>query len=174
MKSMLCIYIAGSYRSNDAYKVWENINKARELAIKVWQQGAVALCPHMNSMFFEGAATPKQFIDGTLELMRRCDAVLVVPGSEASIGTQGEIKEAKRLRKPVFYAEQYPDIDGNLYDWLKELSHGSTYKHVQVSSVQRSVRTGDTGPVRKVRKRSRARPTHVRYNKRTKQYEASF
>jgi hypothetical protein len=34
--------------------------------------------------------------------MRRCDAVLLVPGWKLSEGTLGEIKEAKRLEIPVF------------------------------------------------------------------------
>lgn len=100
---MKVVYIAGKYRDTDAYLIWQHINSARELAIAVWRLGAVALCPHMNSMFFEGAATADAFIEGTLELMRRCDAVLVTPGYESSVGTRGEIKEAEKLGKPVFY-----------------------------------------------------------------------
>ena len=39
---------------------------------------------------------------GTLELMRRCDAVVVIPGWEHSTGTKAEIDEAMRLEIPVF------------------------------------------------------------------------
>ncbi len=44
------------------------------------------------------------WIEGTLEIMRRCDVVLVVLGkhTEKSEGTQGEIAEAKRLGLPIF------------------------------------------------------------------------
>jgi len=100
---MKVIYVAGPYRSPYVYQIWENIQVARDFALAIWNQGHVALCPHLNSMFFEGITTPKQFILGTLELMRRCDAVVVLPRYENSEGTVGEIAEAKRLGKPVFF-----------------------------------------------------------------------
>lgn len=41
------------------------------------------------------------WLEGTLELLRRCDAVLLVPGWEKSSGTRAEIEEAERLGIPV-------------------------------------------------------------------------
>ena len=99
---MKIIYIAGKYRAKHPYLVQENIDKAKELAKQVWAAGHAAICPHLNSINFEGLNTEQHFIDGTLELMRRCDAVLLVPGWKLSEGTLGEIKEAKRLEIPVF------------------------------------------------------------------------
>ncbi|WP_010486847.1 hypothetical protein [Pseudomonas sp. S9] len=34
--------------------------------------------------------------------MKRCDAVVVVAGSEKSEGTQGEIEKARSMKIPVF------------------------------------------------------------------------
>jgi len=99
---MKVIYIAGKYRAKHPYLIQENIDKAKEVAKQVWAAGHVAICPHLNSINFEGLNTEQHFIDGTLELMRRCDAVLLVPGWKLSEGTLGEIKEAKRLEIPVF------------------------------------------------------------------------
>ena len=44
------------------------------------------------------------WLEGDLEMLRRCDAVLVVPGWEKSSGTRAEIAEANACGIPVFYA----------------------------------------------------------------------
>ena len=113
---MKVIYIAGKYTDNCAYKVDLNIDMAKRYAIKVWQMGAVALCPHTNSAHMEGATSDQGFINGTKELMRRCDAIFVCPNWETSSGTKGEIAEATLLEMPVFY-----DLI-SLKKWLEENS----------------------------------------------------
>jgi hypothetical protein len=121
---MKVIYVAGKYRANHPYLIQENIDKAKELAKKVWAAGHAAICPHLNSINFEGLNTEQHFIDGTLELMRRCDAVLLVPGWKLSEGTLGEIEEAKRLKIPVFEELDEcfkllsdPSSKNNTYGW---------------------------------------------------------
>ena len=100
---MRIIYVAGKYRDEHPYKIQENIDKAKEVAKEVWAYPHfAAICPHMNSAHFEGINSEQHFIDATLEMMLRCDAVLLVPGWETSEGTIGEIKRAKELDMPVF------------------------------------------------------------------------
>lgn len=65
----------------------------------------------------EGIASDQDFIDGTMELMRRCDAVIVLSGWQDSKGTLGEIKEATRIGMPVFYS--FPDLQL----WLNKTVH---------------------------------------------------
>lgn len=96
------VYIAGRYRGPTAWDVDQNITAAKAVAARVWAAGFVALCPHTNSAHMEGAATNEQFLAGTLELLRRCDAVVLVPGWESSRGTLAEVAEANRLGLPVF------------------------------------------------------------------------
>jgi len=61
------------------------------------------LTPHLNTpLEFEDADTAAYFYEGTLELLRRCDAVLTVRLWGSSKGTKLEIKEAERLNIPVF------------------------------------------------------------------------
>jgi hypothetical protein len=72
------IYIAGPYRDERGeYYVNRNIQRAREYALKVWTCGGVALCP--------------------LELVKRCDAIWIMDGSEKSEGTQQERELAESL-----------------------------------------------------------------------------
>jgi nucleoside 2-deoxyribosyltransferase len=111
---MKLVYVAGKYTDTCAYLVERNIDVAKNLAIDVWKLGAAAICPHTNSAHFEGAASGQAFIDGTLEMMRRCDAVLVCPNWTTSSGTKGEIAEAERLGIPVFY------YLNDLRDWLEQ------------------------------------------------------
>ena len=99
---MKVIYIAGKYRDKYPYQIQYHIDCAKELAMQVWKAGDAAICPHLNSAHFEGLNTEQHFIDGTLELMRRCDAVLLVPDWGTSEGTLGEIAEAERLGIPVY------------------------------------------------------------------------
>lgn len=98
---MIVIYIAGPFRASSAWGVEQNVRRAEEVAYQVWAAGYVAVCPHTNTRFFDQSLPDQIFIDGTLEMMRRCDAVLVLPGHERSQGTLGEIREAARLNMPM-------------------------------------------------------------------------
>lgn len=94
---MKVIYIAGRYRGPTAWAIEQNIRAAEEVAARVWAMGMVALCPHANSRHMDGLATDEFFLAGTLELMRRCDAVLLVPNWRDSAGARAEVAEADRL-----------------------------------------------------------------------------
>lgn len=100
---MKVIYIAGPYRAENAWLVERNIRLAEEYGFAVAEAGAVPLVPHSMARFWNGTLTDQFWLDGTLELMRRCDAVLAVGNWPRSSGTRGEIAEAERLGKPVFY-----------------------------------------------------------------------
>lgn len=99
---MKVIYIAGKYRGPNAWAIEQNIRAAEDVAAQVWAAGHAALCPHANSRHMEGVTTDENFLAGTLEMMRRCDAVLLVPGWENSEGACAEVAEAHRLGIPVF------------------------------------------------------------------------
>lgn len=100
------IYVAGPYSSNQGmWGVQENINAARNVATIIWQSGGIAICPHMNSAMMDGipGTNPNSFIEGGLELLRRCDAVALVDGWEGSHGTIREITEAAKMKIPILY-----------------------------------------------------------------------
>lgn len=99
----LCIYIAGPYRAATPWLVEQNVRRAEDVAYQVWATGHVAICPHTNTRFFDRSLPDYIFTEGTLEMMRRCDAVLVLPNHTDSLGTIGEIREAEKLGMPVEY-----------------------------------------------------------------------
>lgn len=76
--------------------------------------GAAALCPHTNTRFFQGAADDAVWLDGDLELLYRCDAILMTPDWRRSSGATAEHDFAVKHRKVVFY-----DMD-TLKDWLND------------------------------------------------------
>lgn len=105
------IFISGPFRAPTPYGVEENCRRAEAAALEVWRAGAVAICVHAMCRHYSGAAPDSVWLAGDLEILRRCDAVLLVEGWEASSGTRGEIEEAERLGIPVW----------GPYDWGQAL-----------------------------------------------------
>jgi nucleoside 2-deoxyribosyltransferase len=105
---MKVIYIAGPYRSQDEWRVRMNIRKAEEAALAVWQNGAVALCPHKNSAGMGGApgTFDDMWLEGDLELLKRCDAVWLIENWEYSRGASREMIFAKAHDIPVLFSRQ--------------------------------------------------------------------
>ena len=102
------VYVAGRFRAPTHWGIVQNVRAAEAVALDVWRLGAAALCPHMNTANFQGAAPDEVWLEGTLEMLRRCDAIITVPGWETSVGTKIEVDEAKRLSLPVF--NSIPDL----------------------------------------------------------------
>jgi hypothetical protein len=96
-------YIAGPFRGPSAWAVAENVRKAERVALDVWRAGAAAICPHTNTAHFDGAAPDDVWLRGDLEMLKRCDFVVMVEGWEGSMGARAERLTALRLGIPVFY-----------------------------------------------------------------------
>jgi len=112
---MKVVYVAGPYRGKDNWEIEQNVRRAEEVALRIWRTGqAVALCPHCETRFFQGAAPDDIWIAGTLELLRRCDAIFLLPGWITSVGARGEQQEA--LRRHIHAFERFDD----LLRWLDE------------------------------------------------------
>lgn len=107
---MKVAYVSGKYR--DARGPWyvkENIEKAERIAIELWKMGFAVICPHKNTAFFEGPLDDPVIIAGDCELVRRSDALIVVPGWKDSQGTRIEWDTAWNNSKPIFYWEKQWD-----------------------------------------------------------------
>lgn len=99
---MQIVYIAGPFRAVTAWEIENNVRRAEEVGFLVAQAGAMPLIPHANTRFFHGHQTEQFWLDGTLELLRRCDALMLLPTWAQSSGARGEKAEAERLGLPVF------------------------------------------------------------------------
>jgi hypothetical protein len=109
---MRVVYIAGKFRGPHAWAIECNIRAAENTGMMVAELGAMPLIPHANTRFFHGALPDAFWLEGTLELLRRCDAVFTVSNWAGSKGARAEVDEAARLGLPVFH-HLY-----RLRDWL--------------------------------------------------------
>lgn len=99
---MPLIYVAGPFRGDSAWAIEQNIRRAETLALDVWRLGAAAICPHANTRFFQNAAPDDVWLKGDLEMVRRCDALVLVEGWQHSAGARAEVEFAQKHFLPVF------------------------------------------------------------------------
>lgn len=105
---MKVIYIAGPYTAKTNWEVQQNINRAMEAGKLVAEMGAMPLIPHSNTpLIFEGIQNPQFWYDGTMEFLRRSDAILLIEGWENSVGAVTERDEAINIRIPIFYRNEH-------------------------------------------------------------------
>ena len=88
-------YVAGPYRAPTAAQRQDNIHRARKAAEALWKRGYAVLCPHLNSANMDGLVDDEIFLQGCLEMVRRCDLVWLLPGWRESEGAVRELEEAK-------------------------------------------------------------------------------
>lgn len=105
---MSAVYVAGPYRGQTRDAVELNISVARAVGLLAARKGWAPIVPHCNTSLYDFVTDQlsEQFwLGATLELMRRCDAVVLIPGWQNSSGTAAEIAEARRIGIPVFESE---------------------------------------------------------------------
>lgn len=106
------VYVAGPFRAKSAYvegcqdmfAVQENIMAAMKLGLEVARvPGLFPVIPHANTMFFTAAAPDAVWLDGDLEMLARCDAVIMTTDWKRSSGATAEHSFAINRGIPVFY-----------------------------------------------------------------------
>lgn len=103
---MKLVYVAGPYTAPDFLGVERHIALAREACalLASWRIGY--LSPHMNSAHMDVIVPnvePEFWYEMTMEMLRRSDAILLLPHYEASSGTMREVDEAKKLGLAPFW-----------------------------------------------------------------------
>jgi hypothetical protein len=125
---MKVVFVCGPFTAHNAWDIECNIRRAEEVAYHVAMVGASPLCPHANTRFFEGTMTPEFWYSATMELMKRCDALITVEGWERSKGARREIDEAGH--RPVF------NTIGALDSWLRVHERVEIQKEIPLSKIQ--------------------------------------
>jgi hypothetical protein len=87
---MKLVFISGAYRSDTVHGIVENIRKAESVAIKYWRLGYAVICPHKNTALFDGLMPDDTWLNGDLEILKRCDAIIMVKDWEKSTGAKAE------------------------------------------------------------------------------------
>lgn len=106
----MLVYVAGPIRPKNGQTLEGNLQAAKDIALELWKDGLAVICPHANTdlpiSVADKACEEATWLNGDLEMVARCDAVVVCPGWETSSGTKGEIDFAKSREIPIYY---YPD-----------------------------------------------------------------
>lgn len=111
---MKLIYIIGPYSAPTPWQVEQNVRWAEELAMSVARSGAMPVCPHTNTRFFHGTLDEEFWYAGTMEMLRRCDAVIEVTLHRRSKGVLAELAFADECDLPIF------SNTSELRQWLRK------------------------------------------------------
>ena len=100
------VYVAGPYRAYEGHPVEENIQKAREAAIRLWQAGNAVICPHANSAGMDGIIPDDEFIRRDLLIVARCDSIYLLKDFRKSRGALEEQAVAVKFGLEIYYEEE--------------------------------------------------------------------
>ncbi len=120
------IYVAGPYRAATRDDIARNIDAARVVGISAAALGWFPVIPHANTAHMEldlPGLGDDFWLAGTLEMMERCDAVVLVPGWQNSAGTRGEIIRAEELGIPIFRTLDALPSASVFIDWARSATH---------------------------------------------------
>ena len=110
---MRIIYLSGAYRSKwGLIGTLINIWKARRVAQRLWKQGWVVICPHLNTALFD-SNDKIPYLQGDLEIITRCcDALYMMKNWYKSVGSNVEHRVAVELGLQIVYACDYYEKKG--------------------------------------------------------------
>lgn len=100
---MKVAYISGRYSGKTIYEVVQNVRVAEAAAIRWWNHGFAVICPHLNTALMDGALEYEQVMRGDLELVSRCDVIVMLPNWRKSAGAAREHELAQELGKEIVY-----------------------------------------------------------------------
>lgn len=110
----MIIYLAGPIRPKGDQTLEGNVAKAKSIALELWKAGYTVISPHANSdlpiALADKELDSSRWLAGDLEIIARCDVIVVLPNWEQSEGTKKEIAFAEGRDIPVSY---YPELPNN-------------------------------------------------------------
>lgn len=120
-KRVKLVYVAGPYSATAERTVEYNVKAARAVARLVAAAHPLLfpVVPHQLGAGVEDLGDYDWWIAGTLKLMSRCDALVLVAGWEESRGARAEREVAIRLGMPVFDAESVGCVEA-LRDFVSD------------------------------------------------------
>ena len=113
-KANKMIYVAGRYRGKSEQAVQLNVQACRQVGVICSERGWYPVMPCVLSAGFEHLTDKDDqfWLDNTLELMLRCDAVVMAPGWLQSEGATNEYNEAKLAGIAVYeVVDEVPLVD---------------------------------------------------------------
>jgi len=114
-------YIVGPYSAKDQTEIDKHVGIAAEIAQMVWRSGNACICPHMNTYSMSGNQAIESgplclkgketdweqafglFLSGDLEIISRCDGIILLVGWEKSKGSCAEFAYARWAGIPIYH-----------------------------------------------------------------------
>lgn len=127
---MKLIYLAGPFRGPDSWAIACNVHKAAELSLRVWKLGVACICPHLNSAQFQGVCADRLWLDGDIEMLRRCDGLITTPNWKTSAGAREEVAFAYANGIPVFSSTYH------LAEWIAVQDEVDSSRKIQAEREQ--------------------------------------
>ena len=121
-ESKKLIYVAGRYRGKSPEAVQLNVQASRQVGVVCAERGWMPVTPCVMTAGFENLTDNDDefWLESTLELMLRCDAVVMAPGWLKSEGATNEYNEAKLAGIAVYeVVDEVPNVDnfeGSFYE----------------------------------------------------------
>ena len=111
----LRIYIAGPYTGADRQEIDQNVNRAIDAGIEVFNRGHLPYVPHLTDLVDKRARETgkelswKDFMAWDAPWLEICDALVMIGESR---GANIELEEARRTGKTIFHStNEIPRIE---------------------------------------------------------------
>jgi len=101
------VYVAGAFRAKTQWGIMQNVRRAEEASLRLWKLGYAVICPHTMTQHFQNECPDEVWLDGCLELLKRCDAIYMVNGWSFSEGSLAELNFAKELGLEIMFDIKY-------------------------------------------------------------------
>lgn len=93
------VFLSGKYRGDTD----NNMAYAGKVARRLWQQGYIVICPHLNTARFDGICAENVWLEGYLEILKRCDSIYMLKNWQESKGAQAELILARTMKKRIYW-----------------------------------------------------------------------
>lgn len=111
-EEMITVFVAGAVSpvhpsKHPQVEFLDNVREGISVCVDLILRGYAPLCTFFDFLYWfvlrgDQELTVDVIHDVSTALMKRCHVVYVKPNSEKSFGAKREVREAKRLGKPVF------------------------------------------------------------------------
>lgn len=98
------VYVSAPYGAPTINEVYENVMKARSLAVELWKLGYLVICPHTNTIMMDGLVPYDTFLELDFRLIDAADVVVFGKNWRNSIGCNKEYEYARSQGKKCLEA----------------------------------------------------------------------
>ena len=125
------IYIVGPFRGPTPLDVRLNVEHARTYGLIVAKAGGYPIIPHTMTADFDKQLDDQFWLDGTMEMLSRCDAIALIPHWRLSTGARAEKDAAEVFGLPEWdFTALGQNNDEGLADWIAAIKPGRLVPYV--------------------------------------------